>query len=157
MLTQLRWTLLSAKQQGTSALSPFIHTDTEGESIVPRASLELQTGLKLKAKPTVVTSVRLGELLTEQLQVAAKLSQLKAKKEKLDKKLLKIAKKHDDNGNCDVNGEFLLTTVSAENSYCDPLELMKLGVKASVIKKATKKTPYSYPRVTRRTKVADLD
>lgn len=105
-------------------------------------------------KPVVITSERLDGLLEERMMVAAKLAQLDAKKKELDRDILALTlrKSGAPNGAVDT-GKFTVRITNAQSTFTDPTELLKLGVKASVIEKATRHTPYSYPRISRKTQV----
>lgn len=99
-------------------------------------------------KPKMVVSPRLNDLLSEYLETSAKLDQLTAKKKALSAELLtKWNAKH---GLKIETAEFLETEVQSYNSTISAEKLAELGVKATVIEKARVKTPYSYPKVTRK-------
>jgi hypothetical protein len=135
--------------------APFIRS--ERTVTVPKVSLDLTpkptTKIKVEAKP--VNRPDVTALLEDRQIVAAKLSQLDAKKRALDAEILKTIKKitKSDDGAIQT-ADYFVSTVNATNNYVDPQMLLKLGVKASIIKKATKTTPYAYPRITKK-KIAD--
>jgi hypothetical protein len=124
--------------------APFIRS--ERTVTVPKVSLDLTKPVN---RPDVTA------LLEDRQIVAAKLSQLDAKKRALDAEILKTIKKitKSDDGAIQT-ADYFVSTVNATNNYVDPQMLLKLGVKASIIKKATKTTPYAYPRITKK-KIAD--
>lgn len=122
-----------------------------------KLALETKATTKVKVEPKLVAKPEIDTLLEDRQIVAAKLSQLDAKKRALDAEILKTIKKltKSDDGAIQT-ADYVVKIVPAENNYVDPQMLLKLGVRASVIKKATRTTPYSYPRITKK-KIADPD
>lgn len=116
-----------------------------------------------KVEPTPVLSRRLEELCADFVTCTIKLGQLEAKKKGVKNKLtgryegglqddlLKACDEHgqDSYGHLIVNDTYYVQRVNSENNFCDPVVLAELGVKASIIKKATRTTSYSYVQVRR--------
>ena len=105
----------------------------------------------VKLTPMTIVSPRLNALLDERLMLAAKLSQLELHKKELDVEILGISDKKTKNIAQGIEtDEYTVTPVNAENSFCDPLLLLKAGVRPQMIAKCTRKTPYRYPRITKK-------
>lgn len=129
---------------------------------MPKSSLALAprvaTKLQPKLTPLTVTSPQLALLIENRMMVAAKLSQYEAKKKKYDADILALVTKKTGSKDRPVEtADYLVSPVNAENVSISAELLLKLGVRASVIEKAKKKTPYSYPRITKKKTVADAD
>jgi autonomous glycyl radical cofactor GrcA len=108
--------------------------------------------------PVPYQSAKLAQLVEDRLIVAAKLAQLEARKKELDVELSAIVERRSGapNGALDT-GSCTVRITHATNYYTDRAKLLQLGVKASVIEKATTLTPYSYPRITKKTEVPAAD
>lgn len=136
---------------------------------MPKPSLELvkrqkpKPALTAKPSPTVISgtmattivqrkqTLTLAQLLDERQTVAAKFSQFEARKKAIDAELARIIAKKTGrpDGIADV-GDYLVPMVPGTNSTIDRVLLAKLGVKASIIAKATKTTKYYYPRIAKK-------
>ena len=113
---------------------------------MPKAS----AALSIEPKPTHVTSTKVEGVLGEYLQVAAKLSQLEARKKELQADLVKLHEKY---GKKFETDEFASAEIESRNVSIKREHLFELGVKASVIQKAMAMgtTDYTYARVSRKT------
>lgn len=125
------------------------------ESLMPRPALTttVSTSTKAAALPAPIpyVSAALDAKLEDRLTIGAKLAQLDARKKELDAEIAALVKKHakHDKGALDT-GEYTVRRVAAESSFLDKGLLLKAGVKASVIEKATRHTPYAYPKITKK-------
>lgn len=106
-----------------------------------------------KITPKALTSTKLDALCEEYLGVCAKFDQIEARKKALAKDLQE--KWHKRHGPKIETDEYLSTDVGSKNTHISKELLLKLGVKATVIAKATKSTPYSYVRVTKKKPVPE--
>lgn len=95
----------------------------------------------------LVTDTKVEQQLEAYLEVCAQIDQLKARKDQMQADL---AKKHAKYGDKFETEEYLSTQVQSANSHISREELARLGVKPTIIEKATKRTPYSYVKVTRK-------
>lgn len=117
---------------------------------MPKASLALAPKPAVKGRVVELTSPKLTALLDAHLEVSARLDQLKARKDKLQAEILaQVRAKAGDKGTIDT-GDFTAQDVHAENSHISRQALAELGVKPTIIEKATKRTPYTYVKVTRK-------
>ena len=102
-----------------------------------------------------VTSAKLTALLDEYMTVTAKLDQLESRK----RALAAILKDewHTRHGPKIETEEYLSTEVPSHSSHISKELLLKLGVKVTVIAKATVEKAYSYVKVTRKQEVQSGD
>lgn len=107
--------------------------------------------------PVPVASTRLDTLLDDRLEIAAKIDQLTAKRKAIDADILEIAVKKSGRPDGAIETDtFVIKAVQSSSSHIDKGALLKLGVKPSIIEKATKHTQYSFPRITKK-KTVDVD
>lgn len=121
---------------------------------MPKLALVPTTSTKPEIRAKMVVSAKLDALCEEYLGVCAKFDQIKAKKELLAGELQ--AKWHKRHGPKLETGTHTSTDVGSHNSTISKERLLQLGVKVTTIAKATKQTPYTYVRVTKKKKVKTL-
>ena len=118
---------------------------------MPKPSLALASTITQKPKaelaPKLVLSTKLNALCEELAEVSAKRSQINAKYEQLKSEMAKAYAKH---GAKFETAEYLSTNVPGHNTHIDATLLAQLGVRAKIIAKATVRTEYTYPRVTKK-------
>lgn len=120
---------------------------------MPRLSLASRAAITPTPSTSVGTkpSPRTERLMRQRLDVERQLIALRAKAKVLDAKLLPLAKAEavpDAKGarRLSVEGEGKLVLVGATNRYLDPKLLVIAGVRAKLIAKCTRETPYEYVR-----------
>ena len=159
----------AARQHRLGVLAPFTQRTHEVLTLMPKpalsATVAAQTAArvttKLTGKPTpvLVTSARLDRLLDQRLEAAAKIDQLTAKRKTLDADILKVT--IDKSGRPDgiiETAKYTAKAVPSMNSHISEADLkaallaanIKPTVIATILASAVKKTPYTYPRITRK-------
>lgn len=115
------------------------------QKVEPKADVSLD--VKVVAKASVI------ELVTEYETVCTKLAQLKAKKEKLEPQMKALGEKY--GKKFETTEGAVVNRIDSQNVSVSKTKLVELGVKASIIEKATNTTPYSYFRVDRKKRVEE--
>ena len=136
----------AARKGSLGSLAPFVRPVLTGVPHMPK----LRAALTPAPVVVLVTSAKLDTLLTERLEVAAKIAQLTARKEKIDGELLAATRKRAGEQGKIETSEFTVRDAHGVNEYIHKADLIKNGVRASVIEKSTTKTPYSYPDIRRK-------
>ncbi len=122
---------------------------------MPKAAASLTLAPVETVTTKTVTSARLDALLEEYMTVTAKLDQLEQKKRHLA--LTLKDEWHKRHGAKIETGEYLSTEVPSHSSNISRELLLKLGVKVTVIAKATVQKAYTYVKVTRKQEVQSGD
>jgi hypothetical protein len=113
----------------------------ERTNVMPRLALDpVVTTL-----PTVKVSPRLKRLVDQRIELRAQLSALEATLETIDADLLRDL---DRLGGPIATDDWTVTPVESESRHINKEKLLALGVRPTLIAKATTVTPYRYPKVT---------
>lgn len=130
-------------------LSTTVSTSTTAKTKTKATAADI---LGLSVKPAPQASARVTALVTELADIRQQLTELNARKDEIGARL---TKRVTEEGESDEEGKIRLQTdthamvvVDAENRSVSAKTLLALGVKASVIAKATTVTPYRYVSVT---------
>lgn len=110
---------------------------------MPRAALALATVLRPRER--VVISPRVEQLVQSRLHLRATIIGAEKTLKDVDAKLLTEANRA---GGTLESDDWKVTKVNSESSSISKELLLSWGVKPTIIARATKRTPYSYPRVT---------
>lgn len=110
---------------------------------MPRAALALATVLRPRER--VVISPRVEKLVQSHLDLRATIIGAEKTLKDVGAKLLTEANRA---GGALESDDWKVTKVDSESSSISKELLLSLGVKPTIIARATKRTPYSYPRVT---------
>lgn len=141
----------AARRGRLGSLTPFVHPVLHGVTRMPKAALAARILPQTKPEPVLIVSQKVDTLLDERLEVAAKIDQLTAKKKALDAAILtECVKRSGRKDGIIETDEYTVTAVNATNSHIDKKALLDAGVRVTIIEKATKVTPYTYPRITKK-------
>lgn len=111
---------------------------------MPKTSLATRQVKLVRQVLTTGLSPRIFQLVDERTEIKTKLAELQDELKAIDARLLREADKHD---GAIVTEDWTIKAIDATNRSISKEMLLQLGVKPSVIAKATKETPYRYARL----------